>query len=342
MTRSLILRVFLMLTSAPALSAEIGEITMTSMHVIYINGPILSGDTDKFSFLVSNTKNKSSSDKKPIFIDLESPGGSVLEAKQIAMIINEGKYPVSVAKKSECASACFIIFLASPFKFAQHGARIGVHSVSIDGKETAETKETTVDFARYAKDSGAPNSVVGKLVSTKPNDIVFLSDDELKSMGVNYVEDEIEITPLPRENVNPDQNALRSAPYSVTNDPEAEKRRAEFIAEQDQNFIKYWKQILQWSKAQHGGRIAAEKRGNGDTSAIVVAYFDRSQRYVEAWKYNDTSNGPGRKLVCRQNQYRSQLTCTDWCDGHEFTINYTHQIGADMVGSNEDFFDIFK
>jgi hypothetical protein len=351
MIRALIAAPLIFFAMKPTQSAEIGVVDTQDSHVIYIKGEILRGDADRFSTALNTAIRKASSDKHAIFTDLNSLGGSVAEASQIASLVKEKELPVSVLKSSECASACFIIFLATPYKFAWHGARIGVHSVSIEnGTENASTKEITVDFARYAKESGAPDSVVGKLVGTKPNDIMFLSDAELRSMNVIFLDDEIDrsqkVSPAPSNHVSSPQTSPQSNFYSVTPNPNVdaadEQRKADFIAEQERNFVKYWNQIIGWSKAQHSGRIAAEKRCNQESCAVVVAYFDRSQRYVEAWRYNDTANGLGKKLVCRQNQYRGQLTCTDWFDGHEFAINYTHQIGANLVTQDDDIFDIFK
>ena len=252
---------------------------------------------------------KANKDKKPVFIDLNSQGGSIYEASEIAAMVHDAQLPVSVLKSSECASACFIIFLAARYKFAWHGARIGVHSASIEnGQENALTKETTINFARYAKDSGAPDSVVGKLVTTKPDDFVFLSDAELKSMGVLYLDDEVIREPSAPSTPSSQAGTQPPATYSVTTAPGqsgiTDAQRAEALSEQEANFTKYWKQIIGWSKAQHGGKLAAEKRCNADNCAIVIAYFDRAQRYVEAWRYNDSPQSTGKKLVCRQNQSR--------------------------------------
>ena len=335
---------FLLLAMAPA-HAEVGLVDTPESHIIFIHKAIVKDEAAEFAAVLQQGIQRANKDKKPIFIDLNSQGGSIYEASEIAGMVHDAQLPVSVLKSSECASACFIIFLAARYKFAWHGARIGVHSASIEnGQENAQTKETTVNFARYAKDSGAPDSVVGKLVTTKPDDIVFLSDAELKSMGVLYLDDEVIREPSPPSTPSPQAGAQPS--YSVTTTPNqsgmTDTQKAETLAEQEANFTKYWKQIIGWSKAQHGGKLAAEKRCSADNCAIVVAYFDRAQRYVEAWRYNDTSQSPGKKLVCRQNQSRGQLSCTDWYDGHEFAINYTHQIGANLVSSEDDIFDLFK
>ena len=72
----------------------------------------------------------------------------------------------------------------------------------------------------------------------------------------------------------------------------------------------------------------------------MIAYFDKKQRYVEAWKHDPKADGTEKKLVCREDKYYGQLTCADWHDGHEFAITYTHRIGGDI--NDDDILDIFR
>lgn len=340
----------LILSSEEIQAANFRINSKETLHSISISGPIIEGDFDQFLLKLKQTIKKSSRDKKIIIIDINSQGGLIIEAKKIASIIRDAKVPILVPRYAECASACFIIFLSSPYKMAAHGSRIGVHSASLkDGEENSFTKETTIEFARYAKASGAPDSVVGKIVSTKPTDIIFLSDNELRSMGVAFIdEDKFENNNAyqpPSQTSNNWSSQSNNSTYSVTTQNQhypSNNTEGNFIDEQDRNFQKYWGQIIGWSKAQHSGKIAVEKRCNNQSCAAVIAYYDRKQRYVEAWRFNDEPYSRGKKYVCRQNERINQLTCTDWYDGHEFYVNYTHQIGASLITQEDDLFDIFR
>lgn len=77
------------------------------------------------------------------------------------------------------------------------------------------------------------------------------------------------------------------------------------------------------------------------TCVIVLAYYDNSGRYIEVWKYDEPPKGDGRKLVCRQDRYEGQLTCTDWHDGRTFVISLDHYIGANLSAPIEDFLRLF-
>lgn len=265
---------------------------------------------------------KSLADKKTAVVFLNSGGGEVFEAEKMAALIKKLQPAVLVTKTSTCASACFLLFLTTPNKFAYHGARIGVHSVSVEGgQQNVGTKAVTINFARFAKMNGAPDSVVGKLVTTDPNDIKFLSDNELHLMGVTFLDDD-----------NIDQRQRMAPPPSA----EATSSPNDQVEEQNRAFANYWNEKLALSKAQHNGRVAYERRCSSVGCSDVIAYFDKKRRYVEAWKQDGTS----KKLVCREDRYYGQLTCTDWYDGHQFNITYTHRIGSDMY--EDDIFDIFK
>ena len=118
-------------------------------------------------------------------LELDSPGGNVAAAMEI------GRYLVGtslfVRVEEECSSACFLIFAAARAKFVTTNARIGVHSASIAGKETAQAALATVSIARLSAEFGAPPEVVGKLVQTDPKDITWLSRDDLVRMGAKIV-----------------------------------------------------------------------------------------------------------------------------------------------------------
>jgi hypothetical protein len=213
--------------------------------------------------------------------------------------------------------------------------------------------------ARLARSAGVPQSVIGKMVTAAPGDMSYLSDSELKQMGVTFIDDDensprapqqvfrpqpVSPTPAQPQPAQPSGSVAYNTPGAADQlpGPEEEHRRAEIRAEQDRNFAKYWSQIVGWSKAQHGGTLASERRCNKNNCATVVAYFDRQQRYVEAWKYDPPPQGSDVRLVCRQIQGTDRLLCKDWYEEREFEISYTHQIGADQVTSGGDLFDIFR
>jgi hypothetical protein len=357
--RAMVCCILLLCGVGRAPAASISHAEDKNLAYVVLSGEIARGDAEKTIAAIEAAAQQHKADGRIVTLALDSPGGVVIDAVQLGEFVERAKVPVLVTPRSNCESACFFIFMSSPAKLVAHGARIGVHSVSHNGQEDAETSFVTVRAARLARSAGVPQSVIGKMVTAAPGDMSYLSDSELKQMGVIFVDDDEDWSRAPQQTFRPQpvspapaqpQTAQPSGSVAYDTpgaaDPlrgfEEEQRRAEIKAEQDRNFAKYWGQIVGWSKAQHSGTLASERRCNKSSCATVVAYFDRQQRYVEAWKYDPPPQGSDIKLVCRQIQGTDRLSCKDWYDEREFEITYTHQIGADMVTSNGDLFDIFR
>src|ERR1700677_2426794 len=65
------------------------------------------------------------------------------------------------------------------------GAQIGVHGASShDGEETVQSGAATVSMARVAKELGVPPAIIGRMVVTPPDQMVWLNSQDLQSMGV--------------------------------------------------------------------------------------------------------------------------------------------------------------
>ena len=361
MTRVLLRVLAFLLVSTRAFAVEINVVETKSAVFVALSGAIVAQDAEKVAAGLAAAVERHKSDSKVVGLSLDSPGGLIVEAVKIGELVSTAKIPVLVTQHSTCASACFLIFMSSPAKFVVHGARIGVHSASLDGRENASTSETTVRIARLAREAGVPQSVVGKMVTAEPGAMNYLSDNELKQMRATFLDDDegpVDPKPVAPERAAPAPASLpppqpaapaagKPAETPLPAPPsEAElaeqQRRAEIKAEQDRNFARYWSQIVGWSKAQHGGAVASERRCVKGNCATVVAYFDRQQRYVEAWRYDEPPQGSGVKLVCRQAPEGARLSCKDWYDEHEFMIAYSHQIAEDRVSYGEGLLDLFK
>jgi hypothetical protein len=118
---------------------------------------------------------------------LDSPGGSVGAALSFARMFSEGNVPVGIPPHAECASACFLILAAAQQKFVSPTARIGVHSVTeaTTGVETVAAKAVTTELARACAGFGVPPAIIGRMVTTPPGEVAWLSEAELRSMGVS-------------------------------------------------------------------------------------------------------------------------------------------------------------
>src|SRR6185437_10016175 len=123
-----------------------------------------------------------------VTIRLNSVGGNLLEAIKIADVVRKAKIATAVLSGATCASACFIIFAAGNEKYAHYTAALGVHGASEpNGEESVESGAATVSMARVVRELGVPASIIGKMVVTPPDQMVWLGPDELRSMGTNML-----------------------------------------------------------------------------------------------------------------------------------------------------------
>jgi hypothetical protein len=121
-------------------------------------------------------------------LELNSMGGKLVEAIKLAALVRSAKIATAVHAGEECASACFIVFAAGAERLAHHGAWIGVHGAADpSGEETVQSGAATVLMARAVRELGVPTDIIGKMVVTPPDEIVWLTPDELRSMDVTMV-----------------------------------------------------------------------------------------------------------------------------------------------------------
>jgi hypothetical protein len=149
--------------------------------VVILNGEIAPGDTDQLQQI---TKTANDSGKIVSGIRLNSLGGNLLEGAKLADAIRFAKIASVVPNGSTCASACFLAFAAGADKFASYSASIGVHGASdANGKESVGSNAATVAMAKIVKELGVPADIIGRMVVTPPDQIVWLTPNNLRAMG---------------------------------------------------------------------------------------------------------------------------------------------------------------
>ncbi len=158
---------------------------------IQMSGNILINDNEKFGhFLEINRQaiNQLASNRSlSLIYSLDSGGGNVGAALAMAQMISKGEIPTAVVNDHECASACFLIFAASPQRYASAGVFIGVHSPSLNGNENTGTMALNVFMARSLQGFGIPSSILGEMIITPPDGMYKLSQQDITSMGVQDI-----------------------------------------------------------------------------------------------------------------------------------------------------------
>lgn len=177
-----------------ARAMEFGTTTKDDSVVIIGRGEIRSGDAERLvvQALVVPRGAK-------VALVLNSPGGNVVAGESLAAVVRRFQLPVVVPPGGVCASACFLVFAASPRKAFFPTSRVGVHSASFDQRETLGTMAMTTAMARSASDFGVPPSILGKLVTTAPGDMTWLSTGELVEMGGELLDEPPTRKPPPQD-----------------------------------------------------------------------------------------------------------------------------------------------
>jgi hypothetical protein len=166
----------------PALAMQFQPTQVSSTELVVDGrGPIVPGDTDRLTKALAGIPRTGWT---LLALALDSPGGKVAEAKEMVGVIRAQQLPVVIPNNAQCASACFLLFAASPRRFAATDALVGVHSANQDGAETNTSLAVTTLMARDAADLGVPTSIIGKMVETTPGRVAWLDPHDLSLMSV--------------------------------------------------------------------------------------------------------------------------------------------------------------
>ena len=158
--------------------------------LIVASGDISVGDDAKLHAVVGNLP----ANTTLVGIALNSPGGNYVEGVRLATSIHNSHVKTAVMPNGICASACFLMFAGGDIRFLFEGARVGVHSASENGEDSIIAEGVTTLMARQARDLGVPAAIIGKMVTTLPDQIAWLTPTDLRSMNVSMLES----SPLPQ------------------------------------------------------------------------------------------------------------------------------------------------
>jgi hypothetical protein len=177
------------LSTAPAHAMQFDPAQARSGEAVIIGrGPIVAGDVDRFTAALAKVDQ---SGRPLAALALDSGGGTLAEAKRMLPIIRARRIAVVIPINSQCASACFLLFAASPRRLAATDALVGVHSASQNGTETDTSLAVTTLMARDARDLGIPPAIIGKMVETTPGRVEWLDPSDLALMAVTVYDGDL-------------------------------------------------------------------------------------------------------------------------------------------------------
>ena len=184
-------------------AAQIDIYSMEDVVSISLVGEIKKGDAEKFQKLIEDLR------QKKIVVNmltLASSGGDANEAMRIGKIVRKSfipthapfaldygwtcnGYPPGIkADDCDCASACFLIWVAGVYRM---GNVLGIHrpyflEEYLEGLSASEAqKESALMYERirsYLKDMDVPEHVINKMFNTETDEITYLDWYTAKSM----------------------------------------------------------------------------------------------------------------------------------------------------------------
>jgi len=296
-----------------AAAAEIKSVTSKGGPVtVLILGEIVRGDSDAFSAAV---KQANDAGKFVANVRLNSEGGNLYEGVKLADAIRFGRMSTIVGKGATCASACFVAFAAGNTKFANYGARIGVHGASDkNGDETIESDAATISMARIAKALGVPPAIIGRMVVTPPDDMVWLSPQELQSMGTT-------MAGIPNQTQATVPAASNKSLQQTPTDPSAsfqsrpiDKPAAMETDRPPPTWDELLDKVMKLSKDQNGGTPNFERACQPELRTCVngVSFTTKDGTYM-IMKVTENLDGKiVRREICTFNKHHDIRSCLDW------------------------------
>lgn len=272
--------------------------------IVSIVGEITEGDADTLKLIIKSTND---SGRLVSGVRLDSPGGSILEGSKLAEIIRYGKMATVVANGATCASACFIVFAAGNPSYASYSASIGVHGASDEnGHETVEAGAATVSMARIIKELGVPASIIGKMVVTPPDQIVWLTPEDLRSMGTA-------MTGKPAQ-VPPGQSVSQQQPMQL--DPTARAAIPSSEGTQSPTWKDFVNGAFAISASQNDGKAISGRSCQPELKVCNTAVmFKRGGSDVMVRMTEDANGNLVSRDFCIFNEFDDVRTCTDWDTG---------------------------
>jgi hypothetical protein len=293
-----------------AQSAEIKGIPAKSGNVVVtITGDITPGDADTLTAIV---KQANGVGKLVANVRLNSDGGNLLEGVKLADVVRFGKISTNVGKSATCASACFLVFAAGQTKYASYGAQIGVHGASDQsGDETVSSDAATVSMAKIAKELGVPPTIIGRMVVTPPREMVWLTPQDLQSMGVSMLG-----RPLQTETSS--GASLQQTPSSGPTSILPPQTQAVAPTSSTATGVPSWSEMVdkatQRSASQNNGKPMFDRGCQPDLKVCItsISYVDTEGNAAFLKRVEDLEGKTIAREACTLNKFGDVRTCLNW------------------------------
>lgn len=170
------------LLAAPARSAEITTLSRADGLSVTLSGPLVLGDDERLRRAVGSSRISE--------LRLSSGGGLIAPALEIGRLLKQHGGDSTVQERTECASACALIWLAGKNRTLERSAKVGFHAVYTirDGK-AVETAAGNALVGAYLSRLNLSDMAVVYITSTPPERITWLSPADGARVGIEFTAD---------------------------------------------------------------------------------------------------------------------------------------------------------
>ncbi len=163
--------------AAHAASIEFLPAKPGGISIVSVIGELLPGDDEKFERIVFNLESA--------IVWLDSPGGEISSGLAIAKQIKFKSFDTVAAPNSICSSMCGVVWLSGKQRFAYPSSKIGFHA-AYRGSDGTESGKATAQIGVYLYQLGYSQTTIDLLTSSKPNDMLWLSESLAQSFGIEF------------------------------------------------------------------------------------------------------------------------------------------------------------
>ena len=167
--------------SSSTLAMDFSILTMPDgLHVVFADGEIVAGDAEHLRIALQSADRDTFGNKD---IALNSGGGLVSAAFAIVALMDQDKITTIVPPGATCASACAqIVFVAGVHRVVLDGARLGIHTCSINGDSSPLCNQIIAD---NAFEHGVPyGSVMAFMKYTGPSQMIWFNSQQADCYGL--------------------------------------------------------------------------------------------------------------------------------------------------------------
>lgn len=183
----------LIVCSLPARAADVRLTSfdgICSRAVVDIAGEIKIGDAIKVQKVLEKIGERSKKEFCGLepFVRVSSPGGSVDEAMKIGRLLKKYSADLIVPLDAECLSACVFLISGGVKRGLVDAGRVGIHrpyfremSQGLSVTDVSKIRSSIVSsYKTYFEEMDINPALVDEMLATPPDEIKYLSGDQLK------------------------------------------------------------------------------------------------------------------------------------------------------------------